>query len=131
MTGFVLGPNQTRWIEALESGQYQQGARALHRTDGSMCCLGVAAHIFAKEHGIVPELSITPNYKECYTYQGDHSIAPLYVRSALSLNDAIGGGTGGMGAFPLVSLNDSHGYSFAQIAEHLRKHPEPYFAAST
>lgn len=30
------------WIEALRSGEYTQGKRALCRRDGSFCCLGVA-----------------------------------------------------------------------------------------
>ena len=131
MTDFVLGPNQTKWIEALESGSYKQCKGALRRIDGAMCCLGVAAHIFAEEQGVVPELSTSKNYEDCYDYLGDHSIAPLYVRSALSLNDAVGGAKGEMKTYALVSLNDSHNYSFAQIAEHLRKNPESYFTAST
>ena len=30
-----------RWIEALRSGQYRQGAGYLRATDGTWCCLGV------------------------------------------------------------------------------------------
>lgn len=129
MTDFILGPNQKKWIEALESGQYQQGQGALCRTNGKMCCLGVAAHIFAAENGVAPELIKDGSYQDCYDYADEHSVAPIYVIRTLSLNDAVGGGTGEMLAFPLVGLNDSHNYSFAQIAEHLRKHPESYFTA--
>jgi hypothetical protein len=36
-----LGPRQLAWVEALESGEYQQGKVKLHH-NGKYCCLGVA-----------------------------------------------------------------------------------------
>lgn len=129
MSDFVLGPNQTEWIEALESGKYQRGRTALHKDTGAMCCLGVAAHILAEKNGVVPTLITNGHYSGCYTYQDDVSIAPDYVIKALSLRDAVGGGKDGNVA--LVTLNDDLKYNFAQIAEHLRKNAELYFERSS
>lgn len=129
MTGFVLGPNQTKWIEALESGRYEQGIMVLHKDTGTMCCLGVAAHILAEENEIVPKLIKTGQYTGCYMYQDDVTIAPEYVIKALSLRNHLGSGSKGNTA--LVVLNDDLKYSFAQIAEHLRKNAEFYFERSS
>lgn len=35
-----------KWIEALRSGEYQQGKGALHPTAATYCCLGVAVDLF-------------------------------------------------------------------------------------
>lgn len=35
---------KAKWLEALRSGEYQQGRRSLH-ADGSYCCLGVLCDI--------------------------------------------------------------------------------------
>lgn len=37
---------KARWVEALRSGEYQQGRRRL-RTGGAYCCLGVLADLVA------------------------------------------------------------------------------------
>jgi len=47
----MLSPNAQKWVDALRSGDYKQGRRALY--DGvtdSFCCLGVACDLFAKEN---------------------------------------------------------------------------------
>ena len=129
MSDFILGPNQTKWIEALESGNYHQGRTALHKDTGAMCCLGVAAHIFAEENGIIPELTTDGHYKGCYIYQAHTTVAPDYVMKALSLRDVLGGGKDGHAA--LAVLNDGEGYNFANIAGILRKNAEFYFEGSS
>jgi hypothetical protein len=37
------------WIEALRSGEYQQGTSALN-ANGKFCCLGVLCEVFIKQH---------------------------------------------------------------------------------
>lgn len=54
----ALGPNQEKWLKALESGEFKQGSRRLENlADGSRCCLGVACAIF-DEPRIVTEAGI-------------------------------------------------------------------------
>ena len=40
-----------RWIEALRSGEYQQGKESLFHC-GKFCCLGVLTDLYIKEHGL-------------------------------------------------------------------------------
>jgi hypothetical protein len=40
-----------RWVEALKSGKYQQGKKAL-QTDEGFCCLGVLCDLYSKEKNI-------------------------------------------------------------------------------
>ncbi len=40
-----------RWIEALRSGEYQQGREHLFHC-GKFCCLGVLTDLYIKEHGL-------------------------------------------------------------------------------
>lgn len=42
---------KTRWIEALRSGNYQQGKDGLFHC-GKFCCLGVLTDLYIKEHGL-------------------------------------------------------------------------------
>lgn len=41
--------NVKKWLEALRSGEYQQGKRKLFTEEGNFCCLGVACDMYAKE----------------------------------------------------------------------------------
>jgi hypothetical protein len=40
-----------RWIEALRSGEYQQGKDSLFHC-GKFCCLGVLTDLYIKEYGL-------------------------------------------------------------------------------
>ena len=128
MSDFILGPNQTKWIEALESGKYQQGRTVLHKDTGAMCCLGVAANIFAEENNVTPEQIKSGRHAGCYKYKDATTVAPEYVINALSLRDGIGGAEHHES---LISLNDGDGYNFANIAGVLRKNAEFYFKESS
>ena len=39
---------KTKWINALRSGDYEQGQGALKNTDGQYCCLGVLCDLYDK-----------------------------------------------------------------------------------
>lgn len=41
-----------RWVDALRSGEYEQGQGCLHDSKyNSFCCLGVLTDLYIKEHG--------------------------------------------------------------------------------
>lgn len=42
---------KTRWLEALQSGQYEQGQDYLNRFN-KFCCLGVLCDLYLKEKGL-------------------------------------------------------------------------------
>ena len=116
-----LGPNQIKWIEALESGEYEQGKFWLCRND-EYCCLGVAAKLFADDTTKI-ELA-----DDNVCFNGEQAVAPQYVVDALSL--------GGPAGNPIIEdpdlkalyeLNDFEDYTFHQITALLRKNPGHYF----
>lgn len=121
MNDFVLGPNQTRWLEALESGDYKQEKGHLRKGDG-YCCLGVAAELFADESVVINSDDWGTDTKH-YTYNGEGACAPTYVQEALKLRNDIGSPSVGT---PLTELNDD-GTTFEQIASIVRLHPHHYF----
>lgn len=119
----MIGPNQEKWLEALESGTYHQGRRKLRNADNQFCCLGVAAELF-KQHE--PPL-IDAKY---YVYDGRSGTAPDYVIDALALHGEMGDceevDFGGKNFFTLASANDA-GVSFKEIAQQIRQAPHKFF----
>lgn len=99
---------QLKWIEALESGKYQQAKNGLRGYNG-FCCLGVAA-----------ELSGKP-------YTGDCPAVPIDIIKHYLLRDGTGRAKNSLDHYQLTYLNDTLGKSFQEIAAILRKHPEQYF----
>lgn len=45
-----LNPNAQKWVDALRSGKYQQGAGCLS-AEGKFCCLGVACEVMKAKTG--------------------------------------------------------------------------------
>ena len=135
MTDFVLGPNQTKWIEALESGKYDQTMhylRAENYEDGDgeihngYCCLGVACELFSTSP--VEILS-----KSIYSWDGEDAVATQEVIGKLNLFSPCGAcynaDTTNPDFIDLTELNDN-GWTFKQIAQHLRTYPQYYFKES-
>lgn len=119
MNSFVLGPNQVKWLEALESGDYQQ-ERGTLRSGNGYCCLGVAAELFKTEDVVVECHGTKRKY---HIYDGESACAPKYAQDALKLFDNVGQPTVGTW---LTELNDN-GSTFEQIAALVRLHPHHYF----
>jgi len=67
--------NRKKWIEALESGEYEQGKKRLRTEDDGYCCLGVACDI--------SELG------EWVDYEGDYEYKVGYYSRGASLLDAL------------------------------------------
>ncbi len=83
---------KSRWVVALRSGNYQQGAGCL-RADKRYCCLGVYAEI----NGLfdVADGDVNP----------DSALLPATVMSLVDQNY-------------LCNMND-HGANFAQVADYI------------
>ena len=115
-----LGPNQLRWLAALESGSYAHGQVRLHTVNENFCCLGVAAKIFKPDDVVVCQIG------NRYEYAGSPSHAPIYVVNALALRDEYGTEIGRRSS--LVTINDHPDtISFAPVIAALREAPERYF----
>jgi hypothetical protein len=87
---FTLTPAEFRakWVEALRSGEYVQGERALE-THGEFCCLGVACDLFRQLGG---RLSRRINAFGEIEYGPDRDVSalPAIVQKALGLASADG-----------------------------------------
>jgi hypothetical protein len=120
-----LTPNQTQWIAALRSGNYEQTTGYLHDSKG-FCCLGVAAVEF-----LTDDVSVNKNYdcRDVWLYDGESGEAPKYVIDALGLNNALGDPIRDTDD-DLTDLNDN-GSTFNEIADILEANPGHYFKATT
>jgi len=141
-----LGPLQTEWVEALESGRYKQTKRYLHRKNDEerFCCLGVACAISV---AIVKKTVIEESDGgECVCYDGHDSILPPAVQSLFGFfnADALMSESGERPEFAayikeheistlenkrttsLTKMNDT-GSSFVEIAAFVREFPELTF----
>ena len=107
-----LNELQIKWLKALRSGKYKQGTFALHRSNGTFCCLGVLCDI-GPWNG---------EWKEC-----DIGVFNYHIPGKNELTGRI---TGDMGALvgltqkdldELIKLNDNKKLTFEQIADELEQ----------
>ena len=103
-----LGPNQEKFIAALESGKYLQGQACL-KGWGKYCAFGVACELFAEGN----------SWQDLY-------IPPSSVLDDLAMQEFGRPLADNTGLESVVSMNDN-GMSFADIAAHLREHGNMYF----
>lgn len=112
-----LGPNQRKWLAALVSGEYRQGTDVLFN-GRSYCCLGVACRITGMR---------SRKGDSGFRYFGDEfSHAPKSIVEYLALRGPNGSAKHGQ-QWSLISMNDTLGKTFKQIAEIVRSNPENYF----
>lgn len=139
-----LGPNQTKWIEALESGNYNQCTGRLFNGEG-YCCLGVGARVFLGDPTVFPPSPTLPDLAyTTYEWEEQENVVPLSLKNKLGLHDVSGEPNSDRfeedeydawdsqddnypEVFALVTLNDEKGWTFSQIAAHLRKFAHIYF----
>jgi hypothetical protein len=115
-----LGPLQTQWLKALESGKYKQGINKLHTIDDKFCCLGVACNLFSTS---------PPTVFECitgkvYRYDGEFNYLPAEIVNKLKLHTNMGLDIANN--IHLTTLNDE-GASFLEIAQKVRANPSHFF----
>lgn len=116
-----LTDNQEKWLQALESGEYEQGIEELHSIDDKFCCLGVACDLF------MPETRKVHGDGTCYSYSYCTLGAPVELKEILGISGSYGVIDGGWkGRSTLASMNDK-GWSFLKIARFIRANPEKVF----
>lgn len=116
----MLTENQEKWLQALESGDYEQGQNYLVK-DSKYCCLGVACEIF--EAMYVTRNTPESSYR---VYSSGSFLPPEDVVEKLGLRDNKGSDHHGSFGHTLVGLNDS-GKTFKEIVKIVRSNPEGYF----
>ena len=113
-----------KWVNALRSGEYQQGSGALHPQD-KYCCLGVLCDIYAKENDTYwQEDKDNSDYS---VFMGEKDYPPVPVMKwaeiggeRLSVNDPsvkIYDEDDGDWVFMSAAKLNDEGYDFNQIAK--------------
>lgn len=94
-----------KWVQALRSGEYEQGINQLQSRYG-YCCLGVACDVFISESK--QELNVFGKIKG--GFPDDQTNAPLWLKK---INDDFYNKTG----YELSVINDIKGFTFNEIAD--------------
>lgn len=120
-------PEQEQWLQALESGDWEQGRDYLWTMkDGTKCycCLGVAAQIFTPD---APELA---RYELDSLPHSEGTLLSADVSNLLRTRNLVGSFVLGSpklkGQSTLAKANDV-GATFAEIAAYVRKYPWAVF----
>jgi hypothetical protein len=104
-----------RWIEALRSGEYQQGKKSLFHC-GKFCCLGVLTDLYIKEHGLQWNKDSAVYYGDIeavlWSFEGEGGTLPRSVQKWSGI-DAPNPTILGDGA---TDHNDNYHLSFNEIA---------------
>lgn len=77
-------PEQEKWLEALESGDYEQTSSYLKYGD-SFCCLGVACDLFDGD-----AWQLRPGSCNAYEIDGETAYLPSEIKETLRMKDAEG-----------------------------------------
>ncbi len=106
--------NREKWVEALRSGEYEQGLGRLRPDTDVFCCLGVACEVFIKENPDGPIRAFGLRYVSRGGMSYDLTLPPD-VQKWLGLRSSVGEFNGGEGLSSLSELNDE-GVGFDKIA---------------
>lgn len=114
---------KARWIEALRSGNYEQGRYNLRRRD-EFCCLGVLCDI-VKDDVNYNWLPAQDDFGTIYKFAESDEILPELVAIHAGLKDCSPkvqvtvkcGNEEAIESQPLADLNDSWEYSFERLAD--------------
>jgi hypothetical protein len=126
-----------RWVQALRSGDFEQGRGKLNDGMGGFCCLGVLCEIavadgviacsFNKEGPVSyydPDATALQKglYGDGYTDMSETSLPKAVQRWAgLKLGEQATPNSPSFGGWNLIELNDTEKYSFDQIADVIEK----------
>ena len=114
---------QEKWLQALESGEYEQTQDELCQ-GGKYCCLGVATHVFNPDHQALKDNGW---FRTARSVEATKT-APPDVREALKLRDEHGSFSEDFDHLAsLVAMNDCSEFTFKDIAEFIRENPENVF----
>ena len=115
-----LGPLQKSWVAALRSGKYEQGRLYLN-LGGKFCCLGVACDISRDVLKLDVGVRKLRSGKEVTWYNGAYDNLSSEVTEHFMFRSMHGG------IRKLITLNDSKGKTFDDIADIVEENPEHYF----
>lgn len=101
-----------KWIEALLSGEYEQGQNILRTSNDKFCCLGVLCDLYVKEGKGAWE-----RYSEDWMMGGEWSVLPSKVMDWAGLSSSRGWeGRTDAGEYSSLTFMNDQGVSFEDIA---------------
>ena len=118
-----LGPNQEKWLGAIESGKFIQGRDEYLCFDSKYCCLGVGCKVLNILESNTREGALA------FGVKGERRAAPQELIDKLDLFDKWGVDSSRDDGKRLSYFNDS-GMSFVSIAKLIRYDPSRYFKSS-
>lgn len=130
-----LGPNQKAWLEALRSGEFEQGKEVLC-FNNKYCCLGVGAVVLQRlgyDVDITPYIDDAGQKTNLLKFNDNYETLTDELAMALGLNNEIGEainketGENPEGLAECTVMNDNHELSFTEIADILEANAEFYF----
>ena len=126
-----LNANAQKWVDALRSGKYTQGRKALHK-DSKFCCLGVACDLYSKKVSgtwVKEPDGSTGFYFMVNGYSSqDHLPTPVKKWLGLKTSHGFLGPDSSPGvAQSLIELNDNFRFDFKKIADVIESQPEGLF----
>ena len=77
-----------KWVAALRSGEYKQGAGCLRSKDNYYCCLGVLADLYSKDTGVPWEAPV--GGQNSYAVHQQSGILPIEVAEWADIRDEAG-----------------------------------------
>ena len=117
---------KAKWLTALRSGEYKQGAMRLYKKrNDSYCCLGVLCDLYGKENGETWERS---KYANEWLFRGAATTLPLVVQEWAGLdsdNPVLGSGWATIAEYNDGADNDGEEiqpHTFADIADMIEEH---------
>lgn len=99
-----------KWLDALRSGQYEQGRGTMRTEDNKFCCLGVLCDL------LDPGEWEQGPFTNAYFFDGMRDLPSTRVKKRVGLLGLLGPHDGVSPVSKLAGMNDS-GYSFTQIAD--------------
>lgn len=117
-----LNPNALKWVEALESGEYEQGKEALCFKNRH-CCLGVAFEVAIK-NGVAIERKIKGNF---VYFNNQIGCLDISITEWLGLTSQTGTYSIKGQKSALTIDNDLRKLNFKQIAAIIRSKPTGFF----
>lgn len=115
-----------KWIDALQSGQYNKGTGKLKYVDetGKLChcALGVLCEIYSKENEIEVSEDRIYDSTTVYKFDGWDTVLPTRIQREIGI-DSGGNFKDEHGlSFEIYELNDTTELTLPQIAEYVEKY---------
>lgn len=107
-----------KWLEALRSGEYEQGKFCLRSETNKFCCLGVLCDVVGKETGTVWEFSPSQN---SHRFTSSAATLPNEIGEYIGLAKYDPLGDCDSDALVLMKMNDCGEHTFPEIADHIEK----------